>query len=113
MKLPRYLQIQKFQLSWTPVSFHLPSFANTIKVKVHDCVISILDISTIESSRLIRHGNRVVFFLSLGYTTDTDKKSHQRVNGIRLISKFGNMMTPNMLRLADLFALGMFINQRN
>ncbi len=104
--------MQKFQLSWTPVSFHSPSFANTIKIKVHDCIISILDISPIEPSSLIRHGNRVVFFLTLGYITDTGKKNHQRVNGVRLISKFGNMMTPNMLRLADLFALGMFINQR-
>ena len=109
MKLPNYLQIQKFQLSWTPVSYHSPSFANTVKVKVHDCVISILDISPIEPSSLIRHGNRVAFFLTLCHTTDTDKKSHQRVNGIRLISKFGNMMTPNVLRLADLFALGIFI----
>ena len=78
--------MQKFQLSWTPISFHSPSFANTIKIKVHDCIISILDISTIKSSSLIRHGNRVAFFLTPCYTIDTDKKSHQRVNGVRLIS---------------------------
>ena len=30
--------------------------------------------------------------------------------GVRLISKFGNMMTPNMLRLADLFGLISVIN---